>query len=44
MTNEVAQHKINYANSEEFEELYDRLNNENQGGSENAISTHSNTA
>ncbi|GJM15258.1 MAG: threonine synthase [Thermodesulfobacteriota bacterium] len=44
ITNDVSQPHIIDANLEEFEELYDRLNNENQGGSEDAISAHSNTA
>lgn len=44
ITNDVSQPHIIDANLEEFEELYERLNNENQGGTENAISAHSNTA
>jgi threonine synthase len=44
ITNDVSRPHIIDANLEEFEELYDRLNSENQGGSEHAISAHSNTA
>lgn len=44
ITNDVSQPHIIDANLEEFEELYDRLNSENQGGAEHAISAHSNTA
>ena len=44
ITDDVSKPHIIDANIEEFEELYDRLNNENQGGSEDAISAHSNTA
>ena len=44
ITNNVSRPHIIDANLEEFEELYDRLNSENQGGSEHAISAHSNTA
>ncbi len=44
ITEDVSQPHIIDANLEEFEELYDKLNNENQGGSEDAISAHTNTA
>jgi threonine synthase len=44
ITNDVSRPHIIDANLEEFEELYDRLNSENQGGSDHAISAHSNTA
>lgn len=44
IANDVSQPYLIDANLEEFEELYERLNMENQGGTENAISAHPNTA
>ncbi len=40
----VSEPHIIDANVEEFEELYDRIKNEDQGGSQYALSTHTNTA
>jgi len=44
IVNDVAEPHIIDANLEEFEELYERLKNEKQGGSQDALSAHSNTA
>lgn len=41
---DVAQPKIIEARLEEFEELYTSINDYEQGGSQDAVSTHSNTA
>lgn len=41
---DVAQPRIIEASLEEFEELYGSINNYEQGGIQNAVSTHSNTA
>ena len=44
ITKDVSKPHIIDANIEEFEELYEGLNKEKQGGSQDAISAHSNTA
>jgi len=44
ITKDVSQPHIIDANIEEFEELYESMKNENQGGLQDAVSTHSNTA
>ncbi|MCZ6468810.1 MAG: threonine synthase [Candidatus Dadabacteria bacterium] len=44
IVSDVSEPHIIDANVEEFEELYDRIKNEDQGGSQDALSTHTNTA